>query len=331
MKHKVARLAAVTGIVLLLAAVTVAVAGILRARMLLYGALDGRRERVQTQESVTRFELLAETAQSQVRPRISGWLSVIEPQTVTLMTDRGELYARTYGALDGAEDAPWALVFHGGPGSSGEQVQDIACELSLAGYRVVTPDLYAHGESAGQITTLGGAETEDVLAWVEWVMGADASAQIVLMGQDEGALAVLMAAAQGMPGAVKAVATDSAYPDAALRARALMRENGFSEEGLDMMLLRTAYQAINGVPLESGLFERLSDVKVPLLVMHGTGDQDVPAWHSEDIALAVGENAELYYVEGAGHGMARYVDPKGYYDALIGFFDRATQHRSDIP
>ena len=98
-----------------------------------------------------------------------------------------------------------------------------------------------------------------------------------------------------------------------------------------MMLLRTAYQAINGVPLESGLFERLSDVEVPLLVMHGTGDQDVPAWHSEDIALAVGENAELYYVEGAGHGMARYVDPKGYYDALIGFFDRATQHRTDIP
>ena len=98
-----------------------------------------------------------------------------------------------------------------------------------------------------------------------------------------------------------------------------------------MMLLRTAYQAINGVPLESGLFERLSDVKVPLLVMHGTGDQDVPAWHSEDIALAVGENAELYYVEGAGHGMARYVDPKGYYDALIGFFDRATQRLSDTP
>ena len=69
----------------------------------------------------------------------------------------------------------------------------------------------------------------------------------------------------------------------------------------------------------------VGDVEVPLLLMHGTGDQDVPAWHSEDIALAAGERAQLYYVEGAGHGMARYVDQTGYYAALIGFFDRATQ------
>lgn len=319
------RRVAMAGAVLLLVAVVAGVAGVLRARTLLYAALDGRRERAQAQETVTRFELLAQTAQSQVRPRISGWLSVIGQQTVTLTTRRGALRALCYDALGGAEDAPWALVFHGGLGSTSSQVQDIACELSLSGYRVVTPDLYAHGESAGRISTLGGADAQDVLAWVEWILGSDAGAQIVLMGQDEGALAVLMAAAQGLPGAVKAVATDSAYPDAAQRARTLMQENGFSAQGLDLLLLRAAYQVVHGAPLESGLLGRVGDVEVPLLLMHGTGDQDVPAWHSEDIALAAGERAQLYYVEGAGHGMARYVDQTGYYAALIGFFDRATQ------
>ena len=34
----------------------------------------------------------------------------------------------------------------------------------------------------------------------------------------------------------------------------------------------------------------------------------------------MGSRAEVCLIEGATHGMARYVDPEQYYDALLTFF-----------
>lgn len=324
LKYRTARPALLMLFAGLILALGMMAAGALRARMLLRTALDGRRIRAQEESGITRFDLLAETVQSQTRPRMGGWLSIVPMETVTLIVPRGRLSARMYGAVSAQEDAPWALVFHGGLGTDSLQVQDIACELSLAGYRVLTPDLYAHGESEGEISSLGGAEAEDVRAWVQWIMGEDEEARIVLMGQDEGALAVLTAVSAGLPDAVRAAATDSAYTDVAQRARTMLTETGLPAEGLDMLLLGAAYRLANGLPMPEEMPGSIGAAAIPLLLLHGTGDQDVPAWHSEDIVLAAGKNAQLYYVEGAAHGMARYVDPQGYYDTLIGFFDRAT-------
>ena len=69
----------------------------------------------------------------------------------------------------------------------------------------------------------------------------------------------------------------------------------------------------------------ISLAKVPLLLIHGTGDEIVPAWHSEDIAAAAGERAQLLFVEGAGHGLSRYVDPEAVYDTMLRFFQDALQ------
>ena len=69
--------------------------------------------------------------------------------------------------------------------------------------------------------------------------------------------------------------------------------------------------------------DRIAGADVPLLLIHGTGDTQVLAWQSEDIAQAAGENAQLLLVEGAEHGMARYLEPDAYYDALLGFFEHA--------
>ena len=309
---------------LLLALLALGAAGALHARAMLRAALDGRRVRTQGQQTLMRYALLAETAKGQAQPRIGGWLSIAPSEAVALRTDRGRLSGRLFDAVGGGEDAPWALLLHGGLGTDGSQMLDVACELSLAGYRVLTPDLYAHGGSDGEIASLGGgADAQDVQAWVRFILNEDADARVVILGQDEGALAALGAAASGLPDAVAAVAADSAYTDAAARAVGMLAEAGYADSALNRALLYAAYRAANGVAAGEGdLLGRLEGIAVPLLLVHGTGDQDVPAWHSEDIALATG--AELYLVEGAAHGMARYVDAEGYYDALLGFFDRAT-------
>ena len=198
----------------------------------------------------------------------------------------------------------------------------MACALSLQGCRVLAPDLYAHGKSDGETASLGLRDAEDVLTWIEWILLEDMDARIVCFGQDEGAVALLLAAAWGLPQSVAAVAADSAYVSVQARAHELLAQADSS--WLGRHLLDPAYRLTHGVSIAEGnVADRIAEADVPLLLIHGTGDTQVLAWQSEDIAQAARENAQLLLVEGAEHGMARYLEPDVYYDALLGFFEHA--------
>lgn len=307
--------------VLLMAALLLG-AGALRARALLMDTLGSDVAQDEQEEYVSSFTLRAEMVSSQMDTRIRGWLSIAPGEEVAVQSPHGRLAGWVYPPVQGGEDTPWALVLHGGLGTDHMQVQDVACMLSLAGYRVLTPDLYGHGGSDGDLCALGVAEVQDVRAWVDWILAEDMGARIVLLGFDEGAMAALLAACDGLPEAVKAVAADSVYRSAEERARELLSSLHSRAGETDMLLLSAAYRAAFGVELESGdLAGRIAQVNLPLLFVHGTGDEDVPAWHSEDLAETIG--AELLYIEGASHGMARFVDHEAYEDALLSFFEEA--------
>lgn len=310
--------------VLLLAALALLIgAGLLamRSAHVLHGTLDGRRESGQ-ETRVSSFSLREQMGQEQTGTRVRGWQSLVASETVTASGARGGLSAQLFSPIGEASGAPWALVLHGGPGTDHTQVLDVACALSLRGYRVLTPDLYAHGKSEGTITSLGLREAEDVRTWIDWIMLEDMDARIVCFGQDEGGVALLLAAAQGLPEGVVAVAADSAYASVRARAHDLLAQAGFSR--LDERLLDAAYALANGASLAQGeVAQRIAGASVPLLLIHGTGDTQVLAWQSEDIAHAAGERAQLLLVEGAEHGMARFLETQTYYDALLGFFEEA--------
>ena len=307
----------VAAIVLLIGALLLSVQG----GRILHAALDGRQERVQ-QAQVTSFSLREQMVMEQTGARLRGWQSMVSSETVTAAADRGRLSAELFSPIGGGDDAPWALVLHGGLGTDHSQVLDVACALSLQGCRVLAPDLYAHGKSDGETASLGLRDTEDVLTWVEWILLEDMDARIVCFGQDEGAVALLLAAAWGLPQSVAAVAADSAYVSVQARAHELLAQADSS--WLGRHLLDPAYRLTHGVSIAEGnVADRIAEADVPLLLIHGTGDTQVLAWQSEDIAQAAGENAQLLLVEGAEHGMARYLEPDAYYDALLGFFEHA--------
>ena len=95
-------------------------------------------------------------------------------------------------------------------------------------------------------------------------------------------------------------------------------EGGLKGALLDLVFRRKAFGA-------EPISKRIAGVKVPLLLIHGTGDQTVPAWNSEDIVAACPENALLLFVEGAGHGQSRFLDEALYYDTLLDFYTRALE------
>ena len=312
---------AVLGLIVFLI-VLLAVPAFLYADTLYREALDARTVRNEPQQAqITSFDLFAEEEEHQTKSRISGWLNMVSSQEVSLKTSRGTLSATLYEPLDAGVGAPVAIVLHGGLGTDREQVLDVACMLSLNGYRVLTPDLYAHGKSEGDAPTLGFGDAYDVHAWIDYVEKMQAGAKVVLFGQDEGAAAVLCAASESLSGSVKAVAADGAADQGTARMLALAAEQEDSLMGtlLSFIFLRRAPGA------DRKISQRIENAITPLLLIHGTGDQDVPAWQSEDIALAAGEQAQLLFIEGAGHGQSRYVDAQTYYDTLLSFFETALE------
>lgn len=292
---------------------------------LLDEALDGRKPQATSVSSKDEWDLEAEMIQSQALARVGGWLSMVPMEQVTVQSPRGTLSADLYDPVGVGRDSVWAIVFHGGLGSDRKQVLDVACELSLAGYRVLTPDLYAHGRSNGDIASLGLADAQDVKAWVDMIREWEPDSQVVLIGYDEGAVAVFTAAAEGFSDQVAAIVMDSAwieYEQQALSWLMTMRPDaGWVEQKWYFL----AYEMNHGVQLSKIDAQELGKaIEVPALFYHGTGDERVLAWQSED-AAAFCANAKLCLIEGAPHAKARFIEPETYYRELFAFLDEALE------
>jgi len=292
------------------------------AHVLLQNTLDGRNMR-QQEERITQFSLQEQMMKSQADSRIRGWLTIVHQEEVFLETERGTLRASLFSPVTDRQDTPWAIVIHGGLGTDRTQVLDVACALSLEGYTVLAPDLYAHGKSDGTISSLGLADAQDVEDWIDWILSRDRNANVVLFGQDEGGAAVLIAALKGLPEQVRAAAVDSVYESVGERLQELLGRNKENPSRIQKWLLDAAYRMVHGMHAGQGsIWYWLSDCELPLLIIHGTGDSDVPAWHGEDLAAA-GKNTRLLLAEGAGHGMARYAMGEAWYETLMSFYEEA--------
>ena len=99
-------------------------------------------------------------------------------------------------ATGGRPSAKPAFVIAHGLGDSLESYLGHAEFLRRRGHAVLLVDLRGHGGSEGSLTTLGGLESHDVRAGMQWLRDNGlATAGIGLMGHSMGAVAVLLAAA----------------------------------------------------------------------------------------------------------------------------------------
>ncbi len=74
----------------------------------------------------------------------------------------------------------------------------------------------------------------------------------------------------------------------------------------------------------TGHLDEVEHLDVPVLILHGTADQDVPIATSRELAGARPDLVTLVEVEGATHLASWNVDPTGYEDTMIGFLDRVS-------
>lgn len=220
------------------------------------------------------------------------------PKTELYVTaaDGVRLYARYY---DYGRDK--TVVFLHGAHSHPLNNFSVTAERFIEwGYNVLIPDMRAHGNSGGDHVTYGNRESDDLLAWLDFLEGAY-PAKFVLYGISMGAATVAMASDR-LPGAVRAAVYDCGFTSADALMRRLAKRYHAPMLMFDMLVRRCRREL--GIDLGSTTLDRLKNTSVPAFFVHGTADDAVPHEHSEQNYAACAAQKELLLVDGCGHTTA---------------------------
>jgi uncharacterized protein len=198
------------------------------------------------------------------------------------------------------------------------------------GFTVLLPDARAHGASSGALATYGLLESDDISRWYKWLDFHEHPNCIFGFGESMGA-AQLLAALSTEPDFC-AVAAESSF--STFREIAYDRVGQFFHTGtwLGRTLLYPIVEAafayarwhdhvdLAGIsPLNAA-----SSSRVPIFLIHGRQDSNIPVRHSRAIA-AQNASLVLWEVPNADHCGAISVAPEEFENKLIAWFQRHTR------
>lgn len=180
-----------------------------------------------------------------------------------------------------------------------------------AGYSVLTPDSRGHGSSGGDPLTYGLRERHDIRQWAAWLLDRRPG-RLYGLGASMGAAILLQSLATDVP--FRAVVTEDAFSD--FRNAAYDRVSGILRirpvryvlaPFVEPALLYAWYKY--GVSLaDASPVEALRSTRVPVLLIHGTADENIPIEHSRRLAREA-PTAEFWEVPGAAHVQTLRVAP----------------------
>jgi uncharacterized protein len=200
-------------------------------------------------------------------------------------------------------------------------------ELFLSnGFSVLVPDSRGQGESGGEFPTYGVKEKDDVHRWFDWLEIQRHPTCVFGMGESMGAAILLQAI--GTETRFCAVVAESSF--ASFRQIAYVRLGQFFGTGtwLGRVALRPAVELAfldgritRGVSLtEASPENAVAGSHVPILLIHGLSDDNIPFQQSERIRSHNPADVMLWEVPGAGHCGAVSVVPQEFDSRVLGWF-----------
>jgi dipeptidyl aminopeptidase/acylaminoacyl peptidase len=248
-------------------------------------------------------------------------------------------------ADDGATLRGWSLrpvhgngdaviLLHGHTGNRAGML-GYAEMLLRHGYAVVLPDARAHGNSGGDVATYGVMEARDVGRWFDWTERAERPRCIDGLGESMGA-AQLLQALRDAPGFC-AVVAESSYASFREASYDRLAEKLDAGPWLGRTLLRPAVEVgfvyarwRYGVDWELASPEdAVAGSRVPVLLIHGKRDTNLPRWNSERIVARSGSRVPavvLWEPAEAGHTGAAGAEPEEFERRVIGWFEGHGRH-----
>jgi len=204
------------------------------------------------------------------------------------------------------------LLAHGYGDNRPEWIHEL---LAKKGYGVLAWDARAHGESDGQISTIGYLEVLDVKAALDYLKTQPDVKHIGAWGGSMGAATLILAAARFPQ--IEALFVDSSFDS-------LNDEfNYLVPYPIINPLAKLIAQTETGINLNA-----VSPVAVigkisprPVYIVQGTADTVAPPDSGEKLFNAANEPRFLWEVENVKHLMIHLDNPRKYQRRLVDFFD----------
>lgn len=251
-----------------------------------------------------------------------------------------ELTDATIVARDGAKLQAWSIhPLHGngnavillhGLGDDRAGMNGYA-ELFLARENdVLMPDARAHGASGGNLATFGLLESDDIHRWLDWLEQNDHPACIYGLGESMGAAQLL----QSLRAESRFCAVVAESPFASFREIGYDRMGQRFHTGpwLGRTLLRPLVEfafLYGDWKYKQDLTEASPELaiagsKVPVFLIHGIVDSNIPLRHSR-LIVAHNPGVSLWEVPNVDHCGAMSVAPEEFADRVIGWMNRHTR------
>ena len=207
-----------------------------------------------------------------------------------------------------------------------------AALLLAHGYGVLMPDARANGASGGGLATYGLLERDDIHRWFEWLSTTDHPHCIFGFGESMGAAQILQAL-QAEP-RFCAVAAESPFSSFREIAYDRMSQPFHAGPWIGRTLLRPVVEtAFLYARWKYKLdMEQVSPEKVvaasavPIFLIHGRDDRNIPVRHSERIHSR-NVNVALWEVPKADHCGAISAAPQEFEKRLVGWFESYSADR----
>ncbi|HEY1210798.1 MAG TPA: alpha/beta hydrolase [Terracidiphilus sp.] len=198
------------------------------------------------------------------------------------------------------------------------------------GYAVLLPDARRHGASGGELATYGIKETNDIRRWYDWIEQAEAPRCIDGLGNSMGA-ALLLESLSTTPGFC-AVVVESPFASIREASYDRLAERLGAGAWLGRTLLRPAVETgflytrwKYGLDMEQVSPENaVAASHVPVLLIHGLKDKNLPPRHSEIIVARSSSRKPaviLWEPARAMHTGAAAAEPEEYERRVIGWFE----------
>jgi len=239
-------------------------------------------------------------------------------------------------ARDGASLSAWsirprrsngkAVILLHGQGDNRLGMIGYAELLLSHSFSVLMPDARAHGASGGQLATYGLLESDDIHRWFDWLEWNQHPTCIFGFAESMGAAQLL----QSLQPESRFCAVAAESPFSSFREIAYDRVGQFFHTGpwLGRTILRPVVEVAFGyarwkykLNFEQVSPERIvSTTKVPVFLIHGRNDSNIPVRHS---VLIAADNAAvtLWEVPNADHCGAISTAHSEFEQRLIGWFD----------
>ena len=235
-------------------------------------------------------------------------------------------------AADGAPLSAWlftprqpngsAVILLHGVGDTRRGVLYHAQFLLQAGFTVLAPDSRGHGASGGDMPTYGIREASDIHAWATGLFRTLPIERLYGLGESMGA-AILIESLTREPRfrAVVAECPFTTFQDVAYcrleHISGLGRWASWPVAQTGFLYVRLRY----GVDLrQASPAAAIGATRVPILLIHGTGDVNIPPRQSQTLHALNPQATSLWLVPGAVHVSAVSACPEEYVRKVVEWF-----------